>query len=331
MAVTRLADIIEPSKFTDYIVQNSVERTALAQSGIVTRNAVIENQIRAGAHSFTVPAWLDLGDDEANIANDDPAQNSTPHKLGSNKQVVRKSFLHNSWSAMNLASEIAGSDALDRIQNRVQAYWERQLQRRLVASLNGVMADNVANDGGDMVLDISGETGDAAKFSAAAVIDAAGTLGDALAGVTGISLHGDIYRAALKADLIEFIRPSEGSMALPTFRGLAVVQDDSMPYDDTAKTYTTALFGSGAFGFGMAAPEVADGTEIENLPSAGNGGGQQVLHSRINLGLHPAGFTFTDTNVLGESPTIAELADATNWGRVVERKAAPLAFLVSKL
>lgn len=329
MAVTRLADIIEPSKFTDYIVQNSVERTALAQSGIVTRNAVIENQIRAGAHSFTVPAWLDLGDEEANIVSDDPSQNSTPHKLGSSKQVVRKSFLHNSWSAMNLASEIAGADALDRIQGRVQAYWERQLQRRLVASLNGVMADNVANNSSDMVLDITAEAGAKNKFSAAAVIDAAGTMGDALAGVTGIAVHGDVYRAALKAELIEFVQPSAGSLALPTFKGLLVIQDDSMPL--SGGDYTSALFGNGAFGYAMAEPAVADGTEIENLPSAGNGGGQQVLHSRINLGLHPAGFTFTDTNVLGESPTIAELEDSSNWGRIVERKAAPLAFLVSKL
>jgi hypothetical protein len=58
-------------------------------------------------------------DDEANIITDDPATNSTPFKLGVDKQLVRKSFLHQSWSAMNLASEIAGSDALARIQTRV--------------------------------------------------------------------------------------------------------------------------------------------------------------------------------------------------------------------
>jgi L-2-hydroxyglutarate oxidase LhgO len=230
---------------------------------------------------------------------------------------------------MNLASEIAGSDALVRIQNRVQVYWERQLQKRLVATLNGVIASNTADDAGDMVLDISAETGTAANFSAAAVIDAAGTMGDALADVTGIAMHGDVYRAALKADLIEFVKSSDGSLLMPTFRGLAVVQDDGMPVG-TGK-YTTALFGSGAFGYAMSAPRVADGTELENLPSAGNGGGQQVLHSRVNLGLHPAGFNWNEAAVLGESPTIAELSDATNWSRIVERKATPLAFLVSKI
>ncbi|BAP13793.1 hypothetical protein AS19_09420 [Alcanivorax sp. NBRC 101098] len=329
MSVTRLTDIIEPSKFTDYIVQNTMQSTVLVQAGIMTRNSVIAAQITAGAHSFTVPAWLDLGDDEANIINDDPLITSTPNKLQTTKQVVRKAFLHNSWASMNLASELAGSDAISRIQERAQAYWERQLQKRLVASLTGVMAGNVADDSGDMVLDISTETGAASKFSAAAVIDAAGTMGDAMSEVTGIAMHGDVYRAALKADLIEFVKASEGSLMMPTFRGLAVVQDDGMPVD--SGKYTTALFGAGAFGFALAAPRVAQGTEIENLPSAGNGGGQQVLHSRVNIGLHPAGFSWNEASVVGESATQTELEDATNWSRVVERKAAPLAFLVSKI
>lgn len=329
MAVTRLTNIIEPAKFTDYIMQNTMQRTALVEAGILTKNSVIANQITAGAHSFTVPQWNDLGDDEANITSDDPNSNSTPYALNTAKQVVRKSFLHNSWSAMNLASEIAGSDAVVRIQERVKAYWERQLQRRLVASLNGVMADNVANNTSDMVHDISAKSGSENKFSAGAVIDAAGTMGDALADVTGIAMHGDVYRAALKADLIEFVRPSDGSMLMPTFRGLAVIQDDGMP--ESGGDYTTALFGNGAFGYALSAPATADGTELENLPSAGDGGGQQVLHSRVNLGLHPAGFSWDEAAVVGESPTIAELADADNWSRVVERKAAPLAFLVCKI
>lgn len=331
MATTQLIDIIEPAKFTDYILQNSMERTALVQAGILARNAVIEAQLNAGADSFTVPFWNDLADDEADIVNDNPATNSTPGKLTAGKQVVRKSFLHKSWSSMNLASEIAGADALGRIQSRAGAYWDRQLQRRLVGTMNGILADNVASDDGDMLLDISGETGDAAKFSAAAVIDAAGTLGDQLGSITGIAMHGDLYRAALKADLIEFVRPSEGSLTLPTFRGLVVIQDDAMPYDDVAGTYVSALFGVGAFGYGVSAPRIAAGTEVENLPSSGNGGGQQILHSRLNVAVHPAGFKWTETSVVDESPSLAELAAAANWARVVERRAVPLAFLKSKL
>jgi hypothetical protein len=328
MAVTRLTDIIEPSVFTSYIVQNTMEKTALVASGVLVPNNVISDQLTAGADSFSVPFWRDLGNEEANIVSDDPTQLSTPNKIQAGKQFIRKAFLHQSWSAMNLASELAGADALARIQGRAVAYWNRQMQRRLVATLNGILADNVANDASDMVLDISAEVGAAADFSANAVIDAAGTLGDAMDAVSGIAVHSDIYRRMLKADQIEFVQPSAGSMRLPTYRGLAVIVDDGMPV--STGVYTCALFGSGAVGYGLVAPRIAEGTEVENLPSAGKGGGQQILHSRVNLAVHPAGFAWVEGTIAGDSPTIAELSDASHWDRVVERKAVPLAFLVAK-
>jgi hypothetical protein len=336
MAVVQLTDVIVPDVFTSYIIQNTFERTALVMSGVAQRNSVIETQLRAGADSFTVPFWNDLANDEANIGNDDPESFSTPKKINAGKQQVRKSFLHQSWSAMNLASELAGSDAVARIQNRVMSYWERQVQRRLVASLQGILADNIANDDEDMVLDISGEAGAAAKFSATAVIDATESLGDNLSAVSAIAMHSDIYRTALKSDLIATLQDSAGR-PFQTFRGLAVIVDDGLPKVDVSDVedpadynYTSVLFGPGAVGWGMSAPRIAAGTEVENIPSAGNGAGQQVVHSRYNLAVHPAGFRWLEGTVADESPTIAELMLAANWSRVVERKAVPLAFLVSK-
>lgn len=101
--------------------------------------------------------------------------------------------------------------------------------------------------------------------------------------------------------------------------------------DPLALEYTSVLFTPGAIGWGMSEPRVAEGTEIESKPSADNGGGQQILHSRVNLAIHPAAFTWTEAAVVGESPTIAELTNPANWDRVVERKAAGLAFLKTKL
>jgi len=331
MATTQLSDIIVPEAFTGYLVQNAMEKTALVQSGVLVPNAVINAQLTAGSDAFSVPFWRDLGNDEANVVNDDPASLASPKKIQTGKQFIRKAFLHQSWSAMNLASELAGSDALARIQDRAVAYWNRQLQRRLVASLSGVLADNVANDSDDMVLDITGAT--ANTFSPEAVIDAAGTLGDSMDTVTGIAMHSDLYRQALKSDLIEFVQPSTGSMRMPTYRGLAVIVDDGMPkISDGAAGfhYTSVLFGAGAVGYGLTAPRTAEGTEVENIPGAGNGGGQQILHSRVNLAVHPAGFAWVEGTLAGDSPTIAELGAAAHWDRVVERKAVPMAFLVTK-
>jgi len=328
MATTQIADVIVPAQFTSYIVENSIEKSALVTSGIVARNAAIDAQLKAGADSFSVPFWKDLADDEANIANDDPAILAVPRKLSSGKQIVRKSFLHSSWAAMNLASELSGDNALTRIQDRAAAYWSRQAQRRLVASLQGIMADNVANDASDMVNNISAAVGALANFSAGAVIDTAALLGDGMRDLTAVGMHSATYKAALKADLIATLPDSQGGF-IQTFRGLAILVDDGLPV--ATGNYTTVLFGPGAAGYGMSEPRIASGSEIENVPGAGNGGGQQILHSRVNLAMHPLGFQWKETTVTGDSPTIAELALAVNWDRVALRKNVPLAFLVHKL
>jgi hypothetical protein len=147
---------------------------------VLNCRAVLSTLLQAGAQSFSVPFWSDLSDTEADITNDDPTINSTPQKITAAAQIVRKSFLHASWSEMRLASELIGSDALARIQSRVNAYWDRQFEKRLIASLRGVLLSNVATNGSDMVNDISGASGTAADFSAEAVIDTAATLGDRL-------------------------------------------------------------------------------------------------------------------------------------------------------
>lgn len=333
MATVQIVDVIVPEEFSLYVTENSIEKSQLVQSGIVVRNSEIETQLRAGASMFSVPFWKDLSDDLPNVTNDDPSQFATPRKLASGKQLIRKGYYHNSWSAMNLASELSGSNALKRIEDRVSAYWLRYSQRHLIACLNGILADNVANDDGDMLHDISGGTGAAANFSAAAVIDTAGTLGDAMRDLVAVGMHSATYKAALKGDLIQTVPDSQGGF-IQTFRGLGILVDDGLPVTGTgnAAVYTTVLFGGGAVGYGMTEPRIAEGTEVENLPSAGMGGGQQILHSRLNMTFHPLGFGWKETSVVGESPTLTELADPDNWDRVAsDRKHVPLAFLKHKL
>lgn len=332
MATTQISDVVVPVQFTAYQVENSMVSTALYQSGVLVRNGEIDSQLSAGAEQFTIPFWRDLGENEADITSDDPNTLSVPLKLTAGRQTVRKSFLHQSWSTMDLAAELSGDNPLGKLQSRIQAYWDRQWERRLIASLRGVLASNVANNAGDMVNDISGGAGTAADFSAEAVIDTAATLGDRLEDCKAIAMHSTIYTEALKNDLIEFIPQSSG-LPIKTFRGLAVILDDNLT--PAAGVYTTILMGPGAVGFGAAEPRLGYGTELFRVPAAGNGGGQTTLHSRFNVGIHPLGFAWNDgtggTAIAGDSPTIADLSNAAHWTRAAtDRKSIPLAFLISK-
>jgi hypothetical protein len=332
MAQVQISDVVVPAEFTAYQVENSMVSTALFQSGVAVQNGEMASQLSAGAQSFTVPFWADLSDVEADITNDDPTINSTAQKVTASKQVVRKSFVHASWSEMSLASELSGSDALVRVQNRVQAYWDRQWEKRLIASLRGVLYSNFANNSGDMLMDIhsSGAITSANVFSGTAVIQTALTLGDRLSDMKAIAMHSKVYGEALDNDEIQFFKPSVNSLDIPTYKGMAVIVDDNLTTATTG-VYVTILFGPGAVGFAVAEPRTGFGTEIFRVPSAGNGGGQTTLHSRFDVAIHPLGFAFAGASVAGVSPTQAELALAANWTRAYsQRKSVPLAFLISQ-
>lgn len=326
MATTQLKDIIEPQVFTSYVLENTATKTNLLSSGLLVKNDQINKMLASGSTTFNVPFWKDIvNGEDADIISDDPEQHSTPKKLSAYKQMTRKAYLHNSWSSMGLSAEIAGNDPLKAIQERVTAYWDNQLQKRLIGAMRGIMASNKA-DNADMIVDITSQT--KKGFSAAAVIDAAATLGDSYGDVVAIAMHSKIYFDALKNDLVATMADSQGK-PFQTFRGLLVIVDDSLT-PDSEGNYTTVLLGAGACAYGIASPAHSQSTAVEVIESAGYGGGMSVLHSRVNMAVQPLGFTWVEGELLGESPTIEELAKAEHWKRITERKNIPLAFLVTK-
>jgi hypothetical protein len=333
MPQVQITDVVVPAEFTAYQVENSMVSTALFQSGVLLPNGEMQAQLNAGAQSFTVPFWSDIPDVEADITTDVLATLSTPQKISAASMVVRKSFLHASWSEMSLASELSGSDALMRVKSRIQAYWDRQWEKRLIASLLGVLYSNVANNGGDMVTDIHLTGGGSPTvvnlINGVGVIDAASTLGDRMNDFKMIAMHSNVYKYALINDEITFFKPSDNSLDIPTYKGMGIVVDDSL-VTSTAGVYVSILFGPGAVGFAVAPPRTGFGTEIWRVPSAGNGGGSTTLHSRFDVAIHPLGFAFAGASVASVSPTQAELALAANWTRAYsQRKSVPIAFLIS--
>ena len=91
--------------------------------------------------------------------------------------------------------------------------------------------------------------------------------------------------------------------------------------------YTTALFGQGALGYGNSQPLMP--SELERNQSAGNGGGQDILHYRNNEIIHPNGFAFLSAGIAqGISATRTQLEAAAQWDRIyTQRKNVRIAFL----
>lgn len=334
MAVTRLSDLIVPEVFNQNMMVHTKELSNIWQSGILTSDPTLAGNLAGAGRIYQVPFYKDLANDAENISSDDPDVSSTPKKITTGKDQAVRHNRNQSWSSMDLNAQLTGSDPMGAIKTRVADYWQRRLQKLLVSSIKGVMADNAANDSGDMRFvigtDGAGAITDAELISDTAIIDAKQTMGDASEMLSVIIMHSKVLSRLQKLDLIEYLQPSGINVRWPTYLGYRVVVDDGCPAvaGTNRILYSTYLVAQGAFVYAESPPPVP--VEVDRKPGAGNGSGQEILYTRRQFLLHPKGIKWTDSSCAGLSPTNAELETAANWDRVyTERKMIGLVELVT--
>ena len=333
MSTVRLSDVVVPEVFSKYENTNTMENFRLYQSGALVDDSELAKQLQGGGRLFQVPAWKDLDDTESNIGSDDPNQESTPLKLGSIKDQTVRHNRNQVWSTMRLSRELAGSDPMKRIASRVSEYWKRQYNAHFVRICRGVIADNVANDSGDMVNDISTQStiSDSNRISAEAIIDTRLTMGDAGEdGLAVLMMHSQMKAKLDKLDLIDYIRDSKGMPIGNRYGPYEVVESDTCYVNTSGSNpvYDVYLVGHGAFGWAQKSLPANEATEVERKPSQGNGQGGDELYSRKQFVMHPYGIKWTDSVCTEESPSWSELINASNWDRVYpERKQIKFACL----
>ena len=365
--LTQISDIVVPEIFTPYIQQLTEEKARIVQSGVLTRDAFLDNLLAGGGLTFNVPSFRDLDNETENISTDDAADiiafaaagtltafgltaslnDSVPKKTQTDTEISVRLSRNQSWSSATLARALAGADPMQSIAERVAYYWTRRLQAVFIATIQGISKDNGVNDSGDYANDISGGSGGSfvdgvTNFTAEAFLDAALTMGDSQEDLVALLVHSVVFNRMQKNNLIDFIPDARGEIQIPTFLGREVVIDDGMPNGTSAVfggggtgdsgTFETWIFGTGAASLGVMSRENA--TEVAREAAAGNGGGQDILHSRVEWVIHPTGHAYTGTPADGGPSNLAttnNLNIATSWDRVYpERKQIKFARLITR-
>lgn len=326
---TRLSDLpIVGEVALAAVILRTMATNAFVNSGVLSRDAQLDNFLSSDIGGKTIsPRFVGpLAVEEPNISSDDPAVKSDPRKITGGKNKAVRQSLNQSWSSMDLNASLLGIDPIGAITNQVGDYWSGVLSMRLLASLKGIVAADLAG-AKELTVDISANTGAAGLFNADAFIDCQGTMGDRASSLTAIAVHSVVYNTMLKQDLIEFVKNSEGVLNIPTYMGKRLIVDDAMTYvagaSGAAGKYYSYLFGAGAVALGVGGARVP--FEVDRNPAAGNGGGEETLYSRLEWVIHPQGYSFA----LDETPTTAQLETAGNWTRNYERKRIPLAAMIT--
>ena len=331
MSEVTISDIYNPLVFAGAEQEAQIELNNFISSGVMVSDPRLTSMASVGGNIGELPFFKPLGTEEPNYSNDVTGDSSTPNSITPAIMKYRLCSQNNSWSVMDLASDLALQDPVGAITNRVGSYWATTNERRLIQSTMGILADNVANDNGDMVVNIATDSSsaitDAELVSNDAILDAQQTAGDHQGNFSAIAMHSVVYNRLRKQQLIDFIRDADNNTMFKMYGDLRVIVDDSMNAVSGSNrvTYTTVIFGNGSVVSGEGRVSVP--SELDRDPDKGNGGGQSTLYSRRADIIHPLGFEFTSSSVAGQSATLAELATAANWNRVWERKNVPICFL----
>ncbi|WP_061334252.1 major capsid protein [Clostridium botulinum] len=308
---TKLSDVIVPELFNPYVVNRTMEKSALVQSGIIVNNSEFDNLASQASPLINMPFFEYLTGESEQIIEDTDLEAA---KITSNKDVAAILRRAKMWSATDLSAALAGKDPMAAIGELVSGFWTRDMQKELIAILKGIfLSTSMKNN----LLDISAMAEGAAKWSASAFIDAQQMLGDAQELLTGVMMHSAVKSELKKQNLIQTIRPSD-SAEFDVYQDKRVIVDDGCPVD-VGGVYTTYLFGQGALALGNGNPVGFIPTETDRDKKKGSG--VDYLINRKTMILHPRGVKFTNAKVAKvEGPSRAELQEKTNWERVYEPK-----------
>lgn len=305
MPATKIADVIVPEVFNPYVVNRTMERSALYQAGIIATVPGLDILGTKGGTQIVMPFWNDLTGAEEILSDSSPLG---VDKITAGTDAAVLNARGKAWGTNDLAKALSGDDPMAQIGDLVADFWGRRMQVLLLKILEGIFASGELNAN---ISDISGAAGADAVISGDAMVDASFALGDARAGLTAVAFHSASVKVLVKQGLIDYVPDAQGELTIPTYMGKRVIEDDTMP--TSGGVYTGYLFGQGAIGYGDGNPPVPTETDRDSLQ------GEDILINRKHFVFHPRGMKWVGT-AAGVSPTNVEFATGANWDRVYDPK-----------
>jgi hypothetical protein len=308
-AYTRISDVIVPAPYARYSFEAHVVKLDIFQTGMLATDEKVAGKFGEGGKLVQLPGWKDVPSDPSEPVTDDPADSIETKKLGTREETALRQFRAQSWAWPDLTAVLAGEDPGKVIADRQTDYWQRAIKTSVLATAAGVLADNVANDSGDMIKDTN------ASIADTDLIDAAYLHGDQANMFQGVMMHSKQMQVLVKADLIDYMPASQGGIMLPMYQGLRVLVDDGVTKTGSNE-YNAIMWKPGAIVYDELPVNTEGGPlETDRKPRQAHGGGVTELVSRRQYIMHPRGFDWLHASVAGIFPTDAELATAANWNR----------------
>lgn len=328
MASFRLVDSVPVKQFTGLIESAMVENSAFRQSRVVGTDPSITAKAQKAGLDLTVRKWKAIPGGEAKSVSDDPARKFEPEKVGQNSLVARMISRVLGFAAMDIADFASDADAIQYAISQLTRLRLSDEETVILATLNGLMADNAAANAGDMQKSLhitSGTIAAANLMGKDALLSGRKTMGDKGGDLKTLVMHSDVVNNLRAAEPNAFVPTSKTDIGLYNYMGWNIVETDNVGKGGTTNfpIYTTYMVGDAFFAYASAPVEHALVQVRDEF--AGDGSGQESVLNRVRYLMTPYGYTNVAPPVNGVSQTNAELADAATWDRSEARKAVALA------
>lgn len=337
---TSLTDIIEDPCFERYVDEDVSQNSQLIKSGIVQDN-VLGKDVPEHARTVEIPFWAELDASDETGADEIPttAGNGLTTKKVEAKPSTGTTLLRSAkwgWSQfVSMYGQDIGGDPEAYLARQVGAYQAKREQRMLLALLTGVFARNAAKTAnvdvgasGDLIYDITGADGNAAYLNTSTLLWAKQVLGDARGGLVAIVCHSVMATELQTLDPLNFQPQKTDEQGFVTqlaqYKGMNIIEDDSLPWNPSTGIVSAYLFGRGA----IARQRLGVDHAIERFRDPDKS--LEYLIRRWRMLLHPRGYAWIGT-AAAETPSNSELATAANWKQVYQTKTIRMVKLACKL
>lgn len=317
---TKLADLIVPEIYEQYMLENSPKLSRLITSGIARTSEEMMTLANGAGVTINVP-FLKPISGASQIIDDTNAL--TTNKMTAKKQVGVRLVRGNAWEFTDIATILSGADPIGALYAQLAKYWADEEQTIMIQILLGLFGTGGCLTTSHM-LNISGQSGEASNISAEQTLNAKQKLGDNAFKITSVAMHSAVYTYLQKKNLIEFIPDSRGEIAFTRYLGYNVIVDDNMPV--LGANYLTVFFGDGAFSYGSGTPNGLRPIEADRDIL----GSSEVVVSRRSFVIHPNGISWKGS-ISNATPNNGELSNPANWEKVFDDKNIAMVALTHKI
>lgn len=314
--------VFDEEVFASMMQESDFWRNEIMASGIVQADSTIMDLIGSKGNVATIPIYkpLNIFEDGMAALNNDGETNNTPVEISGDKQTCMLIQRMKAFKAKDFTKELTGADPLGLIKNKIAGYYGQVWENELMNIANAVLGVAGLSDHITDLSVTSGTVGEANLMDETTMIDAEqAALGDMAGGLGLVIMHSKIFARYKKMGLVEYGKYTVGNVLrqdieLPTINGKIPLVTDYYTVDTSVSgfpVFKTYLFGEGAF-------LSADKKNYENQYTTNydpeTSAGVDKFYTKQGKVLHPNGLSLAVDNIAKESPTLAELGKAANWG-----------------